>query len=111
MPSKTRNGVSEDAQRCRIGADISVQFYVEDILPMVWNDTAFDYLVYDEQQKDLIMSFVEHHGKKEEEAFDDVIIGKGESTCAPYLANRTDRNVQGRAWSCSSPVLQEPERP
>ncbi|SPO04263.1 related to TOB3 (member of AAA-ATPase family) [Cephalotrichum gorgonifer] len=54
-----------------------LSFYVEDILPMVWNDTAFDHLVYDEQQKDLVMSFVEHHGKKQD-SFDDVIVGKGQ---------------------------------
>lgn len=50
---------------------------------MRWNDTAFDHLVYSEQQKDLVMTFVEHHGKNQE-AFDDVIIGKGQSAYAPY---------------------------
>ena len=68
-------------------------FYVEDILPMVWNDTAFDHLVYDEQQKDLIMSFVEHHGKKQA-AFDDVIIGKGRSN--PFLSMRTTLTCRHR---------------
>ncbi len=28
---------------------------------MLWNDMAFDHLVYDEDQKDLILSFVENH--------------------------------------------------
>lgn len=49
---------------------------------MIWNDTAFDHLVYDEQQKDLVMSFVEHHGKKQP-AFDDVIVGKGKTCILP----------------------------
>jgi SpoVK/Ycf46/Vps4 family AAA+-type ATPase len=52
-------------------------FYVEDIMPMVWNDHAYDHLVYDEQQKDLVLSFVEHHGKKHD-SLDDVILGKGQ---------------------------------
>ncbi|OAR02277.1 hypothetical protein LLEC1_05428 [Akanthomyces lecanii] len=38
-----------------------VEFYIEDIEPLVWNDTAYSHLVYDEQQKDLILSFVQHH--------------------------------------------------
>ncbi|XWW96099.1 hypothetical protein V2A60_004069 [Cordyceps javanica] len=38
-----------------------VEFYIEDIEPLIWNDTAYSHLVYDEQQKDLILSFVQHH--------------------------------------------------
>ncbi len=51
---------------------------------MVYNDAAFDHLVYDEQQKDLVMSFVESHSgsgavsKKHPKAMQDVIAGKGE---------------------------------
>ncbi|GAB1313688.1 26S protease regulatory subunit [Madurella fahalii] len=66
-----------------------VSFFVEDIKPMVWNDQAYDHLVYDEQQKDLIMSFVESHGSGEggtsttavqrrHKAMEDVIAGKGQ---------------------------------
>jgi hypothetical protein len=62
-----------------------VSFYVEDIAPMVWNDAAYDHLVYNEQQKDLVMSFVESHcgnnsrGRRmQPKAMDDVIAGKGE---------------------------------
>jgi hypothetical protein len=63
-----------------------VSFYVEDIAPMVWNDAAYDHLVYNEQQKDLVMSFVESHcgnssgGRRMQPkaAIDDVIAGKGE---------------------------------
>ncbi|POR37741.1 Putative 26S protease regulatory subunit [Tolypocladium paradoxum] len=69
---------------------IWVQFYIEDIEPMVWNDTAYSHLVYDSQQKDLVLSFVENHkpaqsrtlsstaadGKSQ--PMDDVILGKGQ---------------------------------
>ncbi|KLU81988.1 hypothetical protein MAPG_01068 [Magnaporthiopsis poae ATCC 64411] len=59
-----------------------MNFYIEDITPMVWNDEAYEHLVYDEQQKDLVLSFVENHtqnnaqdnGHKEL----DVIKGKGQ---------------------------------
>ncbi|KAL7810805.1 ATPase [Trichoderma gracile] len=36
---------------------IWMKFYVEDVEPMVWNDTAFSHLVYDDQQKGLVLSF------------------------------------------------------
>ncbi|KAH7127558.1 P-loop containing nucleoside triphosphate hydrolase protein [Dactylonectria macrodidyma] len=57
-----------------------VQFYIEDIEPMVWNDQAFSHLVYDEQQKDLVLSFVENHNLKNNSqgVMDDVIVGKGQ---------------------------------
>jgi hypothetical protein len=42
----------------------------------VWNDQAYDHLVYDEQQKDLVMSFVESHGHMQAQ-MEDVILGKG----------------------------------
>ncbi|KAK0752558.1 P-loop containing nucleoside triphosphate hydrolase protein [Schizothecium vesticola] len=55
-----------------------VSFFVEDIRPMTWNAEAFDHLVYDEQQKDLVMSFVENHGQtRKKAALEDVIVGKG----------------------------------
>ncbi|KAK1968283.1 ATPase [Colletotrichum sublineola] len=53
-------------------------FYVEDIGPIVWNDTAYDHLVYDEQQKDLVLSFVENHGLGGRNAMEDFIVGKGQ---------------------------------
>jgi len=60
-----------------------MQFYIEDIKPMVWNDEAYNHLMYDEQQKDLVLSFVESHRSTERslqqqvKAMDDVIAGKG----------------------------------
>lgn len=59
-----------------------VQFYVEDLKPMVWNDQAYEHLVYDAQQKDLVLSFVENHnthgqGSSKPSAMEDVIRGKG----------------------------------
>jgi primosomal protein N' len=56
-----------------------VQFYVEDLEPMVWNEDAYSHLVYDEQQKDLVLSFVENHNAKNKASgSQDVIIGKGQ---------------------------------
>ncbi|EFY94669.2 hypothetical protein MAA_09890 [Metarhizium robertsii ARSEF 23] len=41
----------------------TVNFYLKDIEPMVCNDKAYEHLVYDPQQKDLVLSFVESHGR------------------------------------------------
>ncbi|KAM0464905.1 hypothetical protein ACHAPV_001896 [Trichoderma viride] len=38
-----------------------MEFYIEDVEPMIWNDTAYSHLVYDDQQKDLVLSFVQNH--------------------------------------------------
>jgi hypothetical protein len=54
-----------------------VNFYVDDIKPVVWNDEAYDHLVYPEEQKNLVLTFVEHH-QRTKEGVDDVIMGKGE---------------------------------
>jgi len=43
----------------------------------VWNDDAYSHLVYPEEQKDLVLSFVENHQSTKLE-MDDVIIGKGQ---------------------------------
>jgi len=43
---------------------------------MIWNDQAFEHLVYDEQQKDLVLSFVQSHGASKP-VVEDVIMGKG----------------------------------
>ena len=55
---------------------------------MVWNDTAYSHLVYDDQQKDLVLSFVESHNLTHRKTdgtavapkapMEDVIIGKGQ---------------------------------
>ncbi|KAL1836218.1 hypothetical protein VTJ49DRAFT_5413 [Mycothermus thermophilus] len=58
-----------------------VVFYVEDVSSMNWNDEAYDHLVYNEQQKDLVLSFVESHcstRQKRPQVVEDVIAGKGE---------------------------------
>ncbi|KAK5651959.1 hypothetical protein OQA88_11501 [Cercophora sp. LCS_1] len=60
-----------------------VSFFIEDIRPMTWNTEAYAHLVYDEQQKDLVMSFVENHGeaavrRQQSSVMRDVIAGKGE---------------------------------
>ncbi|KAF2177318.1 P-loop containing nucleoside triphosphate hydrolase protein [Zopfia rhizophila CBS 207.26] len=55
-----------------------LNFYVDDIEPIAWNDEAYDHLVYDEQQKDLVLSFVENHRRTKEIVEHDVIKGKGQ---------------------------------
>lgn len=53
-----------------------MNFYVDELKPVEWNDEAYEHLVYDKQQKDLVLSFVEnHHGTQRRD--DDVIAGKG----------------------------------
>ena len=54
-----------------------VSFFVEDVRSIVWNEHAFQHLVYEEQQKDLVLSFVESHGRSDHQQMDDVILGKG----------------------------------
>jgi hypothetical protein len=54
---------------------LQVNFYVDDIKPVVWNDEAYDHLVYPEEQKDLVLTFVENHQRTK--GVDDVIMGKG----------------------------------
>ncbi|OJD10965.1 hypothetical protein AJ78_08165 [Emergomyces pasteurianus Ep9510] len=54
-----------------------LNFYVDELKTVEWNDEAYDHLVYDKQQKDLVLSFVEnHHGVQRQQ--DDVIAGKGQ---------------------------------
>ncbi|EEQ89779.1 hypothetical protein RJZ56_001732 [Blastomyces dermatitidis] len=54
-----------------------LMFYVDELKPVEWNDEAYGHLVYDQQQKDLVLSFVEnHHGTQRQH--DDVIAGKGQ---------------------------------
>ncbi|KAF5620010.1 TOB3 (member of AAA-ATPase family) [Fusarium sp. NRRL 52700] len=57
-----------------------VYFYIEDLEPIVWNDQAYCHLVFDEQQKDLVLSFVENHSLANgaKTAMEDVIVGKGQ---------------------------------
>jgi ATPase family protein associated with various cellular activities (AAA) len=60
-------------------AKLWLQFYVDDVRSMVWNLDAYDHLVYPEEQKDLVLSFVSNHNGPNDKAddFDDVIKGKG----------------------------------
>lgn len=74
---------------------VTVSFFVEDITPIVWNNKAYDHLVYDEQQKDLVMSFVENHGRVRQR-MEDVIVGKG-THCPGYPSPFSSaNNVQAR---------------
>lgn len=74
-----------------------VQFHVEDIEPIVWNDTAFSHLVYDDQQKDLVLSFVQNHY-----SYRSTMLAASESssastsTCRPSIAAPTDDVIMGK---------------
>jgi SpoVK/Ycf46/Vps4 family AAA+-type ATPase len=62
----------------KLDADyIAVNFHVDDIKPINWNDDAYDHLVYQEEQKDLVLTFVDNH-KRLKHGVDDVIVGKGQ---------------------------------
>ncbi|KAH6676253.1 ATPase [Halenospora varia] len=54
-----------------------LHFYVDDIKPVVWNDDAYSHLVYQEEQKDLVLTFVDNHQRLKARV-DDVIMGKGQ---------------------------------
>jgi hypothetical protein len=57
--------------------DIStVSFFVDLVQEIEWNNHAFDSLVLQEDQKELILSFVESQVRFRD-TFDDVIQGKG----------------------------------
>lgn len=54
-----------------------MNFYVDDLRPVNWNDDAYSHLVYQEEQKDLVLTFVENHQRLKQRV-DDVIVGKGQ---------------------------------
>ncbi|EEH50656.2 uncharacterized protein PADG_06735 [Paracoccidioides brasiliensis Pb18] len=54
-----------------------LNFYVDELKHVEWNDEAYDHLVYDKQQKDLVLSFVQNHHATHRQD-DDVIAGKGQ---------------------------------
>ena len=51
---------------------------------MTWNDEAYDHLVYPEEQKDLVLTFVKNH-QQMKEGVNDVIVGKGEPAILTLL--------------------------
>lgn len=53
-----------------------VNFYIDDITPVKWNDDAYSHLVYPEEQKDLVLTFVSNHKNLKNDTTD-VIMGKG----------------------------------
>jgi SpoVK/Ycf46/Vps4 family AAA+-type ATPase len=58
-------------------AKLWLNFYVDDIKSIKWNDEAYSHLVYPEEQKDLVLTFVENHQRMKANV-DDVIMGKGQ---------------------------------
>lgn len=68
---------------------------MDDIKPVVWNDDAYDHLVYPEEQKDLVLSFVENHESTKRE-MDDVIIGKGELSIIRCFMVQVNQELAGQ---------------
>lgn len=55
-----------------------VEFYIEKLSPVQWNEDAFDQLVLPAKQKNMVRALVQSHMKNTgENGFDDVIKGKG----------------------------------
>ncbi|KAF8522068.1 P-loop containing nucleoside triphosphate hydrolase protein [Trichophaea hybrida] len=53
-----------------------VEFYIDNITSVAFNDHAFEHLVLPSKQKKLVKALVEEHSK-DQNSFDDVINGKG----------------------------------
>ena len=53
-----------------------LEFYIESIKPIAWNEDAFESLVAPPGQKDLLLAFAQSQARNKE-MFDDVIQGKG----------------------------------
>ena len=87
-----------------------VRFYVDDIRPVSWNNEAYDHLVYSEEQKDLILTFVKNH-QQMKEGLDDVIVGKGTfGVVLAILITLIGRHAQVKVLSLCSVVLQVPAK-
>lgn len=82
-----------------------VNFFVDDIKPINWNDDAYDHLVYHEEQKDLVLSFVDNH-KRLRHGVHDVIIGKGQGLIVllsgPPGTGKTLTAEAGKIADCTS---------
>ena len=55
---------------------IRVWLHISGLRPLTWNESAYDNLVFPEERKNLLLSFVSNH-KHSSEQNDDVIGGKG----------------------------------
>lgn len=55
-----------------------VEFNIDHVHDIVWNDAAFANLVLPPEKKSLIQALVEAHNQKGRVGFDDFIIGKGQ---------------------------------
>lgn len=80
----------------------SVNFYVDDLKPVVWNDEAYGHLVYPEEQKDLVLTFVDNHQRMKTRV-DDVIMGKGKFSSWCVFAQSSQYEGQGLILLLSGP--------
>lgn len=69
--------VSPILQGFSLKSKLWLNFYVDDMKPVTWNDDAYSHLVYPESQKDLVLTFVSNH-QRLKTGMDDVIMGKGQ---------------------------------
>jgi ATPase family associated with various cellular activities (AAA) len=72
--------ISPFAQGYSLRSKLWLRFYIDDCRPIDWNDEAYDHLVYPEEQKDLVLTFVHNHKKSRDASGEvvDVIKGKGQ---------------------------------
>lgn len=81
------------------------KFHIDNIKPVVLNDEAYKHLVYPEEQKDLVFTFVNNH-QRLRDGFDDVIQGNGRKSLIWMLVTRrltVNRINQGLAILISGP--------
>lgn len=62
-----------------------VEFNVDLVEDIVWNDSAFSNLVLPPEKKALIQALVVSHGKKGRRKFDDFIVGKGQGLVIKFV--------------------------
>lgn len=82
-----------------------VEVFFDNLRPLVWNDQAFDHLVYDEEQKDLIISLVKSHDHATS-SVEDVIAGKGKKNAQtlPKLSRNGLMSRTVHRWGVDYPI-------
>lgn len=82
---------------------MTVEFDVDSIKPMTWNDDAYGHLVYSEQLKNLVLTFVANYQRMKGK-IEDVIVGKG--NVATSNCERCWHFHEVKDWFYFCPVLQ-----
>ena len=86
-----------------------MEFNINHITPVDWNDEAFSGLVLADDRKTLLRSLIEANGKLNEggAAFDDFVRGKGQGLVINLFGNPgTGKSLTAEAMSeCACPLL------